>query len=184
MSLERVPVGRVAGIVLAGGQSSRMGQDKALLEWQGQSLIDGARTLLAEAGCSRIHVSGRADLSDGFADREAGCGPAAAMIDGLDRIDGDADVCVFIPVDMPRLAATDLESLIVRATNRPVVWQDQPLPAAIPLHVPRPGRNDYRSVRGLLRHLGAEYLPRLDGQDGRFANINTPGDFARLTGLG
>jgi len=48
----------MAGIVLAGGLSSRMGQDKALLRWQGRSLLAHMCALLQAAGAQTLRVSG------------------------------------------------------------------------------------------------------------------------------
>ena len=41
---------RVAAILLAGGESSRMGAPKPLLEWNGQTLIEYQLGQLKEAG--------------------------------------------------------------------------------------------------------------------------------------
>ena len=45
------------GLVLAGGQSRRMGQDKALMRYQGSTLIERASSLLKAAGCDEVLIS-------------------------------------------------------------------------------------------------------------------------------
>ena len=51
-----------SAVILAGGQSRRMGQDKAWLEVGGQPLITRALTVLRAAGIQEIFVSGRAGV--------------------------------------------------------------------------------------------------------------------------
>lgn len=46
------------GVVLAGGRSSRMGSDKALLNWQGRPLIEHMRALRLSAGAGQVLFSG------------------------------------------------------------------------------------------------------------------------------
>ena len=48
----------ITGIVLAGGLSTRMGRDKALLPWQGRTLLEHMRGLLMQAGAREVWVSG------------------------------------------------------------------------------------------------------------------------------
>ena len=49
---------KIAGIVLAGGKSSRMGQNKALLSYRGQPLIEHMQRLIGQAGLQDVYISG------------------------------------------------------------------------------------------------------------------------------
>jgi MobA-like NTP transferase domain len=46
----------IAGLVLAAGESSRMGRDKALLSYRGQTFLETIVAKLREAGISRTAV--------------------------------------------------------------------------------------------------------------------------------
>ncbi len=46
----------IAGIVLAAGESSRMGADKALLMYRGRTFLDHIISSLREAGIGRVVV--------------------------------------------------------------------------------------------------------------------------------
>jgi len=52
----------VPAIILAAGASSRLGQPKALVKWQGESLVSRSVRLLSESGCSPIIVVTRSEL--------------------------------------------------------------------------------------------------------------------------
>jgi molybdopterin-guanine dinucleotide biosynthesis protein A len=65
----------ILGAVLAGGQSSRFGSDKALAALGGQTLLARAVTSL-EAQCDSVIVVGRGDLADR---PRAGMGPLGGI---------------------------------------------------------------------------------------------------------
>jgi CTP:molybdopterin cytidylyltransferase MocA len=55
----------VAGLVLAAGESRRLGRAKALLEIDGERLVDRAVRVLHEAGCTTVYVvTGAAPLGE------------------------------------------------------------------------------------------------------------------------
>jgi molybdopterin-guanine dinucleotide biosynthesis protein A len=96
---EKLPV---HGFVLAGGKSSRMGTDKALLQFRGQPLVEIAVEKLREF-CAEVSIAGnRNDLSR-FApvvcEERVDCGPAAGIEAGLQA--AQQEWAMFVPVDVP-----------------------------------------------------------------------------------
>lgn len=108
------------GFVLAGGQSSRMGMDKALLEFRGRPMIAHAAGILETAGL-KVHIAGArveaAPLLKTYApvipDRQPGLGPLAGICEAF-RSTG-AELGVFLPVDTPLLPASLVLYLLQRA---------------------------------------------------------------------
>ena len=74
----------LAGVVLAGGKSSRFGRDKAQEAWRGRRLIDWSIAALAPY-CETIFVAGRHHSScESVADRpRAGLGPLGGLAGAL-----------------------------------------------------------------------------------------------------
>jgi len=105
-----------AGFVLAGGHSTRMGRDKALLPFAGRPLIAHALALLAEAGLSAAIVGTRPDLRS-FApvidDAAPGLGPLAGICAALAST--SARSVLFLSVDQPLLPAPLLVYLLHHA---------------------------------------------------------------------
>jgi len=81
----------VWGLILAGGKSSRMGSDKALLEQDGETQLSRAVALLAEH-VDRVFVSTRADQAgdaergkfEQIVDRYEDIGPIAGILSAMD----------------------------------------------------------------------------------------------------
>ncbi|MED5326088.1 MAG: molybdenum cofactor guanylyltransferase [Pseudomonadota bacterium] len=106
------------GLVLAGGQSRRMGQDKALMRYQGRTLIDNASLLLQSASCDKVLISRNAP---GFLnDRIEDAGPLSgvhAVLDALSQSDnhnGNPCELLVLPVDMPQMTPELLRILVSR----------------------------------------------------------------------
>ena len=78
----------VAGLVLAGGQSRRMGTDKSALVVDGLSMLDRATRALRDAGITTLAVPGSAELPDptGSNDGSDPLGPLAGIVSGLSLI--------------------------------------------------------------------------------------------------
>ena len=115
------------GVVLAGGLSSRMGRDKAMLDFRGRSLLRNQVDLLASL-CSRVIVSGDYADFDCIADEGGRCGPVGGLYAVSRQIPGAA--MLVVPVDMPQLSQAVLLRLL---QNRAAChFEAQPLPAFFP----------------------------------------------------
>jgi molybdopterin-guanine dinucleotide biosynthesis protein A len=105
-----LPPEPAAGFVLAGGRSSRMGREKALLELGGQTLAARAVGLLRSSGLTAVVAGARSDLRDlteVILDETPGRGPLGGICAALAST--RADLAVIIPVDLPLLPSSLLE---------------------------------------------------------------------------
>jgi molybdopterin-guanine dinucleotide biosynthesis protein A len=107
---------KTAGFILAGGQSSRMGHDKALVSFAGRPLIANALSILAQAGLPATIAGGRPQLAS-FApvveDASPGLGPLSGICAALAST--SARYAVFLSVDLPLLPASLLRFLVHHA---------------------------------------------------------------------
>lgn len=110
MSAPRRALPAVGGYVLAGGQSSRMGRDKALLELAGRPLIAHAVNKLQRT-CAQVAVVSGSPALGTFAplvaDVHPGCGPLGGMEAAL--LHTRFDWNLFLPVDVPFVPAALLQ---------------------------------------------------------------------------
>jgi molybdopterin-guanine dinucleotide biosynthesis protein A len=102
------------GFVLAGGESSRMGSDKALIELNGKPLIVHALDILRGAGLPVTIAGARSDLS-AYASSldDAGLGPLGGICAAL--ASSSAEFAVFLSVDMPLLPRGLISAMLRRA---------------------------------------------------------------------
>jgi molybdenum cofactor guanylyltransferase len=98
---------RLSGFVLAGGKSTRMGRDKALLDWHGQTLLQHMVELVRKVA-DPVQVVGRSPLPD----RLPGLGPLSGIATGLETSLTDANL--FVAVDLPLLTQDFLKYVCSR----------------------------------------------------------------------
>ncbi len=163
--------------MLAGGQSSRFGSDKALAELDGQTLVARAVDLLS-GWCEHVVVVGRETapaptLPDW---PQPGMGPLGGIASALHyAADEGFDVVLTSGVDSLGLP----DDLLVLLSPAPAYVPEQPViglwPASaapvIEAILTGPGRH---SMRAFAEALGARAVTLL----AQPANINTPGDLA------
>lgn len=186
----------VAGVVLCGGRSTRMGTDKAMIDAGGVTLLQRAVDRLGEVcdpvliapGGLPLAVEGRRTVADAL----PGAGPLAGLVAAL-RCSPHPLLAV-VAVDLPWLDPRLIRLLAARIGDRDVALCESPrgieplqavyarsaLPAAeAALHSPD------RSLRSLVERLRTvrvtETERRAAGiQEGFARNINTPADLADL----
>jgi molybdopterin-guanine dinucleotide biosynthesis protein A len=114
------------GLVLAGGSSRRMGQDKAALALHGRPQLDWAYDTLARH-CQRVFVSIRADQQDDpvrrgrpvIVDVQGGAGPIAGIAAAQAAHPDNA--WLVLACDLPFVDDAAIGHLISRRDGRPVV---------------------------------------------------------------
>lgn len=112
----------ITGIVLAGGESRRMGCRKALLELDGETFLERVVRTLREGGCDDVVVVLNGDvetdrLTEGAGGRSTpGGGAGSEQIDslraGIRALPADAEAAVVLPVDHPMVQPSTVATLI------------------------------------------------------------------------
>ena len=108
-----------AGFVLAGGGSTRMGRDKALLPAGGETLLDRTAKMVCDAAGSVTVIGPPARYASlGYpvvADKVENCGPLGGVYTALAIT--EADWNLIVACDMPELTADLLETLFRAAES-------------------------------------------------------------------
>ncbi|MFC5647840.1 molybdenum cofactor guanylyltransferase [Paenibacillus solisilvae] len=193
MSLSWTPI---HGLILAGGQSSRMGEDKALLDIAGKPLLRHIIDRMESLGIFAITVAvadserearyrealgsfGEPELIRYAHDQFAGCGPLAGLHAGLSSIQAECYVFV-LACDMPSLS----ESLYARmvaasyeSDSEVIRTPEQPFHAlyhtrAVPKLLRQLEQGELRMMR-MLDQLLTKLIEPAALEEEAFRNLNT-----------
>jgi molybdopterin-guanine dinucleotide biosynthesis protein A len=182
-----------AGYILTGGKSSRMGGDKAFLDFGSRTLLERAIAVVYETSPNLTIVGDPAKFAaygSVIADLYPGCGPLAGIHAAL--LHSSAELNLMLAVDMPFVSRELLDFLFAAAneTDAIVVVPRtargfQPLCAvyrrafaAAAEEALRAGNYKIDAVFAgvALRVIEEEELARAGFSERMFFNVNTPGD--------
>jgi molybdenum cofactor guanylyltransferase len=191
----------IAGFILAGGESSRMGVDKGLLEIAGEPMVVRSARLVESVVGAPAVVVGTPEKYRGLglraiADDWPGCGPLGGIATALRA--SEADWNLIVACDLPYLTREWLEYLLQRA-------RDSEEEAAVPMNLTRANKRGaeplcavyhkgceptlwralergVRKVTDGLAELRVEVIEPaawkdFDSDGFLFKNVNTPADY-------
>ncbi len=188
----------LSAIILAGGQSRRMGRDKALIDYRGRPIMAHVIDTLRALSDDIAVVSNRSDLYNSFGarvvpDYDPPCGPLGGIAAGLQA--AQHPLAIAVACDMPFLSVSLLRWLIDQADDYDAVVPQtgeefEPLHAVYrrecysPI-VRRIERGERRVISFFadirLRPVPEIEWRRLDPTGRSLVNLNTPDDLEKLS---
>ena len=192
-----VGVGNVTAFVLTGGRSSRMGSDKALLSYRGQTLLERALQTAAAVAGRAVIVGPReryAAYGEVVEDIFADCGPLAGIHAALGATQTEFNLV--LSVDMPLMTSEFLRWLLEQASSSSdlivvpeALGGQQPLCAVYHRGVDIVAEQalysgDYK-IGHLFSHVPTRYISEAEmGEAGFspeiFSNVNTMAEYETL----
>lgn len=184
---------RVAGVLLAAGEGSRLGRPKALVEVAGQTLAErgvrllrdgGADPVVVVTGAARVQPAGVMEVPN--PDWRSGMG--SSLVAGLRALPGDVSAAVIALADQPLVGPAAVGRLIAAHAagtsvavaaydgrpRNPVLIAREHWPEVITAAAGDVG------ARGFLRG-HPELVTLIEcGDTGRPDDVDTPGDLARV----
>ena len=193
----------ISGILLAAGESRRMGSPKALLPYQGQTFLERICTAFFDAGVEELvvvlgawedklrpalprHPSLRTVVNPHYTQ-----GQLSSLVCGLGALSPDSEAAVVNLVDHPLIRTETIAALVAS-------FRTDPLPIIIAAHQGKRGhpvlfsRQVYAELLAAPLDKGAKTVVRKDparvrhvplDDPGIVADIDTPQDYRRWTGL-
>lgn len=192
---------RLDAFLLAGGLSTRMGRDKALLAIGGRTFLDRVADAVRPVARS-IAVVGRVDRTSGLRgvpDHRPACGPLAGIETALAHATTPA--ALVVACDLPLVSTALVELLVARSSEAPgaiVVTEDAdgrlaPLCGVYPVaalgETARLLDAGERRPRALLERFPSRVVPfadyaHLPGAPLLLRNVNTPEEYEAAIGSG
>lgn len=176
----------IDGVLLSGGQSSRMGQDKSLLPRDHRDMFFYTLDNLECLNLKQIFISRNpSQLSyltrkPIIADIHKNLGPLGGIHAVAQR--SQAQALMIVPIDLPLLEVRDLEKIVAmgEVMHKPVYFTEHYLPLFLPLtQAVRDYLNDVvsgkiksKSVKALCQKF--EGIALSPDNQGRLQNTNTP----------
>ncbi len=176
---------KYSGIILAGGKSTRMGTDKALVSRNGTTMLQRSIDVLRPLCEDLLIVSNNADhenfgipvIADVFADS----GPVGGIHAGL--VHARQETCFALSCDIPNLSTEILRALLSEWTNEKALAAtcDGKVHPLIGIYrkstvstIEAFLKNDRLKLRDCFDALDGRYLEFSSSMKHHFINVNTP----------
>ena len=189
------------GIILSAGESSRMGQPKALLEVEGESFLGRLQRIFGEAGIEALAVvvGGRHQLQvlelaaslglEGWVNPDPRAGPISSVRTALERCPR-ASALFLHPVDIPGVRVEDVRLVMAGAEEHPhadaiipSVHMKRAHPILLRRSLDAPILNpELESLRELWRMPEVQIVHVESDNEGLLRDVDTPADYQRLLG--
>ena len=171
---------KIAGVILAGGKSSRMGQDKSRLILGKKTLLQHSQQILKNAGIKRVFVSSESGIKDQHKNK----GPISGIYSCLENLE-KYEYLFFIPVDMPLINKYAILKLISKKNLSATYFKNHFLPLLIRNNfinrkiIAQQLNNHKLSINNMLQQLNAcpidSHFPK-----NTFLNANTQEDWLEV----
>lgn len=178
---------KIVAIILAGGNSSRMGKNKALLPYNGKRLVDHIANQLILSGIKNIIISGSVEGYECIPDIIKNGGPLVGIATVISKIYGDYDSFLILPVDLPLLNSDVINQLINNNNNCDVIcFKSNPLPFKINKSSALLAKlnssnfienSSKQSVKSFLSKFNTQILELSDKNINALTNTNTPNEW-------
>ncbi|MGH2628165.1 MAG: nucleotidyltransferase family protein, partial [Anaerolineales bacterium] len=188
--------GRIAGVVLAAGGSSRLGRPKQLVPWRGRALVRHAAQTALDAGLTPVAVvtgAGATAVGDELGGQAVEivynprweAGQSTSVRAGVEAVSGRVEGVCFLLADMPRVPPDLIQRELdtYRRTLCPIVAPWAGGRWANPVLFDRAVFEDLLSLRGDRggRALFDRYpVLRIEWDESILLDIDTPGDLEQL----
>lgn len=187
-----IPKQQITGIVLAGGENSRFGSNKAMAVWQEETLLQRALDLL-QPFCREVFIGGDAPeyeplAETALADSIAGLGPMGGIYTALTHT--YTPYLLFLTCDMPLMNTALLERLLSAEPFREMTLWERPggtlqfFPLLLtrslqPLISYKIQQRDL-SLRSLLKEATSRFIPIHHQEEKYFLNVNQEEDLEEM----
>lgn len=183
---------RCAAVVLAAGSSSRLGQPKQLVQFEGETLLQRTIHLAQQAGASPILVvtgAAREAIEPRIAppvcvvhNAAWQTGMASSIRAGLQALPSQVEAVMMLVCDQPTLYVEHLQALMQNATPQCIAASSYDDDVGVPAVFPRafwPALQQLQGDQGARKLLRADSVYRIPLLDGGW-DIDTPADLAKL----
>jgi molybdenum cofactor guanylyltransferase len=167
--------------ILAGGASSRMGEDKAVQLWAGHRAVDLVVALAGAAGATEIVTVGGDDYGwPQVPDAAPLAGPVGGILAGVAALAAcGCDEALILAVDSPTIRLNDLWPLLA-APPPGAAFEGLHLPMRVAISALPADAEAGWPIRRLIERAGLARLPCPPGAKRRLRGANTPEEQARL----